>query len=369
MMANLQDRIAAFAAERIAPRDFNGESSFPLDLWQAMAEEGLFRIGLPERFGGSGASYAAIAEADRVLAEHGGSPGFAMSWAGHQLVARFFIEGFGSATQQAAYLPALAAGRVTAAVAISEPGAGAHPKHLKTTATRAGEDFVLEGGKAYVTNGPIAELFIVLAITAAEAGRKRYSAFLVPRGTPGLSQTEGPKIDFLRPSPHCGLRFAGCRVPRAAMLGAEGTAYETMAGPFRDVEDAVGTGGLAGSLQYLLRLMAATLNDGATDETAAALGELRAFAALVDHGARAVVTALNAGRLGDGDAPATLAGIRSLAVHMLVRAKAIRETFGGCAHDKLDALLRDLDKSLAIAKGPRLVKQTKLGSALLGKRP
>lgn len=368
-MKSTPERFATFAAQHVANRDFNRDSAFPLDLWQAMGAEGLFRVGLPERFGGSGGGYAAIAAADRVLAEHGGSPGFAMSWGGHQMVGRFFIEGFGSATQQAAYLPALATGRITASVAISEPGAGAHPKHLQTTATRDGTDFVLSGEKAYVTNGPIADLFIVLAITAVQDGRKRYSAFLVPRGTPGLSEIKGPKIDFLRPSPHCGLRLSECRVPRSSMLGPEGSAYETMAGPFRDVEDAVGTGGLTGTLRFLLRRLAQASGDAASTEAAASLGELAALIALIGQGSLALVEALDAGALLQGDNPATLVGIRSLAAHVLARAKAHRETFGTATHDKLDALLRDLDKSLAIAKGPRLVKQNRLGLALLEKRP
>ncbi len=365
----LQQQIAAFAGRHVASRDFNRDTAFPLDLWHDMGTAGLFRIGLPERFGGTGGGYAAIAEADRTLSEHGGSPGFAMSWAGHQVIARFFLEGFGSAAQQAAYLPALAAGRITASVAISEPGAGAHPKHLKTTAVRDGDDFVLAGEKAYVTNGPIADLFIVLAVTTVDAGRKRYSAFLVPRGTAGLQQIEGPTIDFLRPSPHCGLRLTDCRVPRSGMLGPEGTAYETMAGPFRDVEDAVGTGGLSGTLRFLLRQLAQASGDAASTETTAFLGELAGVVALIGQGARAIVAALEAGHLLDGDGPATLVGIRAMAAYVLSRAKAHRETLGAADHDKLDTLLRDLDKSLAIAKGPRLVKQNRLGLALLEKRP
>jgi len=292
-----------------------------------------------------------------------------MSWAGHQMVGRFFLEAFGSAMQQAAYLPALATGRITAAVAISEPGAGAHPKLLQTTARRDGGKFVLDGEKAYVTNGPIADLFIVLAITAVEDGRKRYSAFLVPRGTPGLSEIEGPKIDFLRPSPHCGLRLTACRVPENAMLGPADTAYETMALPFRDVEDAVGTGGLTGTLRFMLHLLAEASDAAASSEVIATLGELAGLIALIGRGSDALVAALGAGDLLHGDNPATLVGIRGLTAHVLARAKAYRASVNPAIPDKLDTLLRDLDKSLAIAKGPRLVKQNRLGMAHLEKRP
>ena len=155
-------------------------------------------------------------------------------------MARFFIDGFGTAEQRAAWLSHLAS------VAISEPRVGAHPKLLTTRAEEDADGYSIFGEKAWVTNGPIAAVFIVLAVTSIEDGRKRYSAFLVPRDTPGLSIDEAPQYRALAPSRHCGLKLDGCRVPRSALLGSPGTAYETMALPFRDVEDAVGTFGLLG---------------------------------------------------------------------------------------------------------------------------
>ena len=91
-----------------------------------------------------------------------------------------------SRTQRATWLPRIAAGEVCTAIAISEPGAGAHPKHLKTTAESRGAGFVLRGRKAWVTNGPVADLFLVLAVVAVEDGRKRYGLFMVPKETAGL---------------------------------------------------------------------------------------------------------------------------------------------------------------------------------------
>ncbi len=178
--------IEQFARAQVADRDLGAEPAFPHDIWHAMAEAGLFRIGLDPAQGGSGGGYADIARAEAALIAGGGSPGLGSAWASHQMVARYFLERFGDAAQRAAYLPALASGRITASVAISEPGAGAHPKHLRTTATRRGDAYVLDGEKAYITNGPIADFFVVLAITATENGRKRYSAFLVPQDAPGL---------------------------------------------------------------------------------------------------------------------------------------------------------------------------------------
>ena len=131
--------------------------------------------------------YGAIARAAAALAERTGRLDEAGAWTGRQVVARFFIIGFGNEAQRAALLPRLARGDALLAVAISEPGVGAHPKHLTTRAEPDGDGVRITGRKAWVSNGPDASHFIVLAISAIDGERKRYSAFLVPRETPGLT--------------------------------------------------------------------------------------------------------------------------------------------------------------------------------------
>ena len=154
-----------------------------------------------------------------AIAAKGGNLGLAGAWMARQLCARLHILGHGSAAQKSAYLPNLAAGLSTPCFAVSEPGAGAHPKHLKTEAVCDGDSYVINGEKAYLTNGPIADLILLLAITGVADGRKQYSIFLVPRETPGIEETEGIKIDFLKPSCHCGMKFNDVRVPAEALLG------------------------------------------------------------------------------------------------------------------------------------------------------
>ena len=206
--------------------------------------------------------YAAIAREEAAIVERTALLGEGGAWAGRRVVARFFVEGFGSAEQRAAWLARLAS------VAISEPRVGAHPKLLTTRAVEDADGYSISGEKAWVTNGPLAEVFIVFAVTSVEDGRKRYSAFLVPRDTPGLSIDEAPQYRALAPSRHCGLKLDGCRVLRSALLGTPATAYETMALPFRDVEDAVGTFGLLGIFRFLLsRFAALGDNDAATAVT------------------------------------------------------------------------------------------------------
>ncbi|MBX3502304.1 MAG: acyl-CoA dehydrogenase family protein [Alphaproteobacteria bacterium] len=344
-----------FARCHVAGRGFAASEDFPRDAWRALADAGLFRTGLPARFGGDGGGYADIARAEHDLAAHGGCVGFAMSWTGHQLVGRYFIAGFGSEEQKAALLPGLASGALTLAVAISEPGAGAHPKHLRTSATRDGDGFVIDGEKAYVTNGPLADAFIVLAITAVEAGRKRYSAFLVPRATSGLAILPMEPFGALRPSPHCRLRFDGCRVSAEAMLGPAHAAYEAMARPFRDVEDAVGASGSVGICGFVARALATASSDEA------AAGEIAATLALMEQGARAAALSLDAPPAQFPAGALTIA-IRLEAARLLQRLRSLRGGLDAAALREVDLALADIAFSQTIAQGPRQARLMRLGA-------
>ena len=298
-------------------------------------------------------SYAAIAREEAAIVERSGLLGEGGAWAGRQMVSRFFIAGFGDEQQRSAWQTRLAS------VAISEPGVGAHPKLLITRAEEDGDGYRLLGEKAWVTNGPIADVFIVFAITAIENGRKRYAAFLVPRATPGLSIDEAPQYRALAPSRHCGLKLDRCKVPRSAILGAPGTAYETMALPFRDAEDAVGTFGLLGAFRFLLTRLALV---EPADAALLSLGGLAALTSVFAEAADAVVSALDAGELSRRSA--VLVGLRVLATDLLQRARAHREAFGPAHDAATDRALGDIELSLSVARGPRQARQMRLGAEL-----
>ena len=315
----------------------------------------LFPIGLDP---GDKRGYGAIARAAAALAERTGRLDQAGAWTGRQVVARFFLIGFGNATQRAMLLPRLVRGDALLAVAISEPGVGAHPKHLTTRAEPDGDGVRITGRKAWVSNGPDASHFIVLAISAIDGERKRYSAFLLPRETPGLT---------LRPMPgmhdtnHCLLDLDACRLPREALLGPPDHAYETMALPFRDVEDAVGLSKLAGAFRHLLTRLA---TGEATPEANLSLGGLAALTAVLTGGAEAIADALDTNRLADENA--RLIGLRLLTAELLRRVRTHRQAHGPPTDDVVDRLLADLDLSLSVARGPRQTRQARLGEALRG---
>jgi acyl-CoA dehydrogenase len=295
-------------------------------------------------------TYSAIAREEAAIVERAGLLGEGGIYASRQVVSRFFIEGFGNTEQRAAWSQRLAA------VAISEPRVGAHPKLLTTRAEESADGYSIFGEKAWVTNGPLADVFIVLAITSVEAERKRYSALLVPSGTPGLSIDEAPQYQALAPSRHCGLKLDGCHVPRSALLGGEGTAYETMALPFRDVEDAVGTFGLLGAFRFLMSRLATHIEGEAKT---LALGRMAALVAVFEQTAAAVVAALDAGEL--PRVSAALVGLRVLAADLRERARAIGETDAA-----IERAFNDLATSLSVARGPREARQMRLGMSLRG---
>jgi len=323
----------------------------------AMARAGLFQIGLP----GTGAaldSYRAIAAAEQAIAAKTGLLGLASGFAARQMIARFFIGGFADAGQRATWLPRIAAGEVCTAVAISEPGAGAHPKHLQTTAEPHGAGFVIRGRKAWVTNGPIADVFLVLCVVAVEDGRKRYGLFLIPKETSGLVIKPMPALDALAPSTHCELDLHGCEVPASAQVGAMPDAYPAMALPFRDVEDTVGTANIAGLLSWLLEQSAARIER--TEEEALRLGRIAGLISLVDAASRLAVAALD----GEGqDVPARVIGVRLLAQDIVGE---IRELLakGPSADEAIARALAAFDMMATVAREPRKVRQIRLGNSI-----
>ncbi len=299
--------------------------------------------------------YATLARTKAALIERTGLLGIGSVWGGRQLVFRHFIRTFGTEAQRTEW-----AGRGLA-VAISEPKVGAHPKLLTTHADRDGQSFLISGQKAWVSNGPSADAIIVFAITAEENGRKRYSAFITPRSTPGLGISEMPGFHALRPSRHCLLTLQDCRVPATAILGPMGTAYERMALPFRDIEDAVGTFSTLGALRYAVGRFAGTTPAG--PEQATELGAIVALTEVFQAGAASVVASLDDGRFRDGDA--ILVGLRVLAIDIITRLRAQAEAPGMAADEKLLALIADLDTTLGVARAPRLARQVRLGEAAL----
>jgi acyl-CoA dehydrogenase len=259
--------ISRFAIEHVASRaDLQTAQDFPQDIWQKMGEAGFFQIGIAKDFGGSGGGFRQLTEAGEVFVRSGYNMGLALSWLYQQIIAINLISGFGTEKQRGKYLPLMAQGKLIASFAVSEPKHGARPKFLTTTAVPDGKCYKLNGEKTYLTNGPVAGLFIVVAITGGEKEQKKFSAFLVADSNDGVNVSPQMRLDFLKPSPHGGIKLRECRVPASSMLGEKDTAYTNIVIPFSDVENIVmmgaATGGMGAELMdVILEIDKRRIND------------------------------------------------------------------------------------------------------------
>ncbi len=218
----LRDTVRRFASERVAPlaAQLDRENAFPQHLWKEMGDLGLLGITADEEHGGSGLGYLAHCVAMEELSR--ASASVALSYGAHSNLCVNQISRNGSAEQKRRFLPKLIAGEHVGALAMSEPGAGSDVVSMQLKAERRGGDYVLDGRKMWITNGPDADVLVVYAKTDSQAGAKGITAFLVERGMTGFSTS--PKLDKLgmRGSNTCELVFEDCVVPEANRLKAEG---------------------------------------------------------------------------------------------------------------------------------------------------
>ncbi|MEW5734472.1 MAG: acyl-CoA dehydrogenase family protein [Thermodesulfobacteriota bacterium] len=367
---SLVARVRAFASEHLAHRgDLALWDRFPHDLWTRMGELGLCAMAVPERFGGAGAGYGLLARSLDALVFSGKNLGIAASLMLNNLVALFAIDRLGTEDQKADFLPAIADGSSIACLAMSEPKTGAHPGRMRTQARREEGFFVLDGEKAYLTNGPVAGLFVVAAVTGEEKGRKQISAFLLPRRTPGLTVGADMGLDFLRPSPHGPITLDGCRVPEGYLLGTPGTAWEDLIKPFRTVEDVLMMAAAAGGMDLQLSLLTEIMAGKKEPPTLDMVRALGLFACLV---ATLRTMAFEAADLLDQDFRSPKAEQLSLAARFISRdvQSLVNRLLGESSLDKeseLYLITQDLRKSSEIAKNAETAKQERMGSEILAR--
>jgi acyl-CoA dehydrogenase len=350
-----------------ATSSLDGTDVFPVALWRKMGEAGLLGIGIPAAYGGSGGDWLTIQAAGEAFVRGSRNMGMALSWLIHLIVCRFAVLGFGTRRQIEQWLPRLAAGESTPSLAISEPGTGAHPKYLQTSALREGEDWILSGEKSFLTNGPLAGLFVVLAVSATEGGRKQMTAFLVPRETPGLSLTDPLRLDFLKPSPHCGLRLEACRISSDQVLGSQGDAFERISKPFRDLEDVMLMGPVAGGMQAQMATLPVLIERQGidpTDDLKTALGELQYRLAALRILAYETAAMLDSGR-GHPEFTSLLLSLRSLAGQFQARLAQVIDQSGIETDPAWATLAKDLAMTIGVAGHVAGIKQRKIGEALL----
>ncbi len=372
LRASIKERVEAFARREIAGRnDLRDHAVMPPELLRAIGDAGMAGIALPAEYGGLGGDLRTLAVAAEAMAATGGVKGVVTTWLSRQLTARLHILGHGSADQRKAYLPKLAAGKLTPCLAISEPGAGAHPKHLLTRAEREGDRYILNGEKAYLTNGPIADIFLVLAVTGVEKGRKKFSVLIVPRETPGLEITEGVKIDFLQPAAHCGIRLENVCVPAANLLGPEGDAFAAISLPMRRAEDAIFAASIAGSIRHQITRLAGEMAAGADgrsldDDVLVELGRLAAAPDGLSAMAYRAMELLDADPERNADAVTNIAAsARDGAGGLQERVRSLIGRCGVQPSPGLEAETMDIEKTLGIARSAHDIQARRRALALI----
>ena len=359
------EQISRFAAEHIAPRyDLSSRGDFPHDLWEKMAQDGLFKIGIDEFYGGSGGGYLNLTEAAEALVKNGYNMGIATSWLYQQIVARFLIAGFGSADQKRQYLPEMVRGELIASFAVSEPQRGAHPKYITTAAVKDESFYILTGEKTYLTNGPIAQLFIVIAVTA-EGRQRGFTAFLVPRQKAGLKVGPPLNLNFLKPSPHGSIVLNNCRLPDTAILGKEGTAYREMVIAIGEIEDIVMLGTAAGAMAAQLSLLIRAINEDKIAATELLQIKLGAQNAVLQTLRAVAYTA--AEKLDRGEAPSVSSAITfmNLTAEFQTNMDAIINEWNLHTNAGYNYLRADLMAIMALKKKITQMRQEKLGLELL----
>jgi len=226
----LQTSVRKFVDETLAPheREVEEKDEIPRALITAMGAAGLFGIGHDEKWGGQGFGKlgycAAIEQAGRVNACFwnvvGGSAGLCGT----------AIELGGPDGVRQRFLPDIFSGEKVGAYGLSEPGAGSDAGSLKTTAKRDGDTYVIDGAKTFITNAPIADVFVIFTTVDASKGNKGITAFVVERGTKGLEIGPNDEKMGLHGSTTAQLYFKEMRVPAAQRVGDEGQGFKIALG-------------------------------------------------------------------------------------------------------------------------------------------
>jgi alkylation response protein AidB-like acyl-CoA dehydrogenase len=222
---HLRREIRDFAAREIAPNisAWDEASEFPLATIKKLGAMGLLGIIFPSDYGGAGLGYVDYALAIEELSAVDGSIGLTI--AAHNSLGSNHIFLAGNEAQKRKYIPLLASGEWLAAWALTEPGSGSDASNARTTATKKGDRYILNGSKNFITNGHYADVSVVIAVTDKTQGTHGLSAFAVEKGTKGFRAGKKENKLGLRASDTAELIFEDCEIPEENLLGKEGEGF------------------------------------------------------------------------------------------------------------------------------------------------
>ena len=204
------------------------QGDFPWAKWALVRKSGILRLPFDEEWGGLGQDLLTTMYVLEGLGYGCRDGGLNFSISTHMVSAGVPIQRFGTSALKQLYLPRICDGTAISAHAITEPGSGSDAMSMRTTATADGDNFILNGSKIFVTNGPVADLFVVYARTDPKPSAWGVTAFLIERGTSGFSV--GPPIEKmgLKTSPLSELCFDDCRIPSGNVIGKPGLGFSIL---------------------------------------------------------------------------------------------------------------------------------------------
>ena len=215
-----------FAENEVKPlaAEIDEEERFPMETVEKMAKLGMMGIYFPKEYGGAGGDVLSYAMCVEELAKVCGTTAVIVS--AHTSLCCAPIFEHGTEEQKKKYLPDLCSGRKIGAFGLTEPNAGTDASGQQTTAVLEGDHYVLNGSKCFITNGNVADTFVVFAMTDKKAGNHGITAFIVEKSFPGFSQGKHEKKMGIRGSSTCDLIFEDCIVPKENLLGQEGKGFK-----------------------------------------------------------------------------------------------------------------------------------------------
>ncbi|EOQ20466.1 MULTISPECIES: acyl-CoA dehydrogenase AcdA [Bacillus] len=222
----IRKMVRDFAKNEVAPTaaERDEEERFDRALFDQMAELGLTGIPWPEEYGGIGSDYLAYVIAVEELSRVCASTGVTLS--AHTSLAGWPIFKFGTEEQKQKFLRPMAEGKKIGAYGLTEPSSGSDAGGMRTTAKRDGDHYILNGSKIFITNGGIADIYVVFALTDPDSKQRGTSAFIVESDTLGFSVGKKESKLGIRSSPTTEIMFEDCRIPVENLLGEEGQGFK-----------------------------------------------------------------------------------------------------------------------------------------------
>ncbi|MCY1078201.1 acyl-CoA dehydrogenase [Archangium lansingense] len=222
----IQRMCREFASRELTPnaRKWDETHQWPTDAVKKLAELSLLGVAVPEQYGGAGLDNVCYALAMEEISRGCASTGVIMS-VNNSLYCDPVMK-FGNEAQKAEFLTPFARGEKLGCFGLTEPEAGSDAASQKTVAVRKGDEYVINGSKNWITNGPRADAIVLFTMTNKEAGNKGITAFLVPTNTPGFIRAEPDKKMGISAAHSCSMFFEDMRVPAKNMLGKEGDGFK-----------------------------------------------------------------------------------------------------------------------------------------------